>query len=123
MNVMNEPVLSEDFADRVLKRADIVIAQRRRFYRAATEAAALFLVSMGVVSWIAISGASKAPEMRPGTQSVALLGNFTEAQTEETDALSDFFPDAGSVSRFAAEYSDATDESDTDLLSDEDPSS
>jgi hypothetical protein len=49
------------------------------------------------------------------------LDATTEAQAGEPDALSDFFPDAGSVARFAAEYSDATDAADASLLSDQDP--
>ncbi len=114
-----DPVLSADFAERVLARADNLIVRNRRVRRVA----ALSLVSAAVISWAVMSGVSQLSAPHPAAQSIASSGASAEAQADETDALSDFFPDAGPVVRFATEYSDATDESDTALLSDEDASS
>ena len=118
-----DPVFSADFAERVLARADGLIARNRRVRRVTGGGAALCVVSAAVVSWVVMSRASQSPPQRPASQSVAVSDTTVEAQADETDALSDLFPDAASVARFATEYSTTTGESDTALLSDEDASS
>jgi hypothetical protein len=125
MNVRAEidPVLSADFAERVLARADVVIKRRRLVRRLTGGAAGFVFVSVAVLSWGMMSGMMRSPASRPASQSVASSDANPTAQTDEQDALSDFFPDAGSVARFASEYSDATYGSDTSLVSEEDPTS
>jgi hypothetical protein len=118
-----DPVLGADFAERVLARADVVIARQRLVRRVAGGGAALAFVSVAVVSWLMMSGMVQSPAPRSGSQTLASLDATTNTQADESDALSDLFPDAGSVARFATEYSDATDGPDTALLPDEDPTS
>jgi hypothetical protein len=122
MNATHEPVLSADFAERVLARADVVIAGRRRVRHIVGGIAALGFVSIAVVSWSMMSGMTPSPAMRGGSQNIALAGAQDQAQTDEPDALSDLFPDAASVASFASEY-DTSDDADTSILPDEDPTS
>jgi hypothetical protein len=122
MNATHEPVLSADFAERVLARADVVIAGRRRVRHIVGGIAALGFVSFAVVSWAMMSGMTQSPAMRGGSQTIALAGAQDQAQTDEPDALSDLFPDAASVASFASEY-DTSDDADTSILPDEDPTS
>jgi len=122
-DLSSNPVLSADFAERVLARADLVISKRRRVRRVAGGIAALAFASVAAVSWIAMSGAVQAPISHPQSNSIARNSTMEEVQAEETDALADLFPDAAPVARFATEYSDATDEADIALFSDQDPTS
>jgi hypothetical protein len=122
-DLSSNPVLSEGFAERVLARADLVISQRRRVRRVMGGIAAAAFVSVAVVSWIATPGLMQSPAAHPKSGVVALGGSAEEAQADGTDALSDLFPDAAPVARFATEYSDATDDEDTALFSDQDPTS
>jgi hypothetical protein len=123
MSATNEPVLSADFAERVLARADVTIARRRVARRVMFGFVAFSLVSAGVISWAAMSGSRQLIVPQPAAQAVASLDATTEAQTDEPDALSALFPDAAPVARFAVEYSDATYGSDTSLLAEQDPTS
>jgi hypothetical protein len=123
MNARTDPVLSADFAERVLVRALGIAAQRRRARIVLAGVAGLFLVSVAVASWVVMSGAWQSPAPQPAVQSAALPAATVEAQADETDALSAFFPDAESVAGFATDYSAATRETGTALLSDEDTSS
>jgi hypothetical protein len=115
----NNPVLSADFAERVLARADVVVSRRRRVHRVTGGFAALAFVSVAAISWLAMSGMMQSTPPRQDSQFVALA----DTQADEPDVLTDFFPDAASIASFETQYSDATDGPDTALFSDQDPTS
>jgi hypothetical protein len=115
----NYPVLSADFAERVMARADIVVAQRRRVRRVAGGFAVFAFVSVAAFSWVGMSRMLQSTAPRQDSQFVAL----TDTQADEPDVLTDFFPDAASIARFETQYSDATDGPDTTLFSNQDPTS
>lgn len=122
MNAGNDPILSADFAERVLARADVLVARRTRIRRVIAGGAVLSFATIAAISWAAMSGAWQ-PAQKSAPQSVALSSMPARVQSSEPDPLSDLFPDAAPVARFAAEYSDAPEGTDTTLLSDEDESS
>jgi hypothetical protein len=122
MKRANEPVLSADFAERVLARADVVIVKRRRFRRALGAVVAVTFVSAAAASWVVTSG-FRQPAVPRQARSVVIPNAATEAQADETDALSDLFPDAESVASFATEYSSAAENSETAIISDDDAAS
>jgi hypothetical protein len=122
-DVTNDPVLGADFAERVLARADIVVSRRRRVHRVTGGFAALAFVSVAAISWFAMPGGMQSPAPRADSQSVALAGLQEDAQADEPDVMTDFFPDAVSIASFETQYSAAADGPDTTLLSDEDPTS
>lgn len=122
MNAGNDPFLSADFAERVLARADVLVARRTRIRRVMAGTAVLSFAIIAAISWAVMSGAWQ-PAQQPVRQFAALSIAPAEIQFDEPDALADFFPDAAPVARFATEYSDATEGTDTALLADEDASS
>jgi hypothetical protein len=123
MKRANEPALSADFAERVLARADVVIVKRRRFRRALGAVAAVTFVSAAAASWVVTSGFRQPAIPRQASRSVVIPNAATEAQADETDALSDLFPDAESVASFATDYSSAAENSETAIISDDDAAS
>ena len=125
MNIRTEidPVLRADFAECVLAQADVTRARQRLALRVMAGVAAFSLVSVGIISWVAMSKSQQTVVPQPALQSVASLDATMDVQTEQPDALSSFFPDAGSVARFSAEYSGAAYGTDTSLLAEQDPTS
>jgi hypothetical protein len=119
----HDPVLSADFAERVLARADVVVSRRRRAYRVVGGTAALAFVSVAIVSWLSVSGMMQPPAPRVVSQSAALAGLQEEAQSGTPDVMDDLFPDAASLASFDSQYSDAAEGPDTNLLSEQDPAS
>lgn len=120
-NAETGPTLSSDFAERVLARADVFIARRTRIRRVIGGVTGLSFAVVAAISWAAISGAWQISA--PAAKFAAAKTTPVEVSSGESDALSDFFPDAASVAQFATEYSDATEGTDTALLSDGDPTS
>jgi hypothetical protein len=118
----SEPVLGADFAARVLDQADRIRNRRKRIRRMMGGLAAASGVSFAV-AWMVFAGAPQRQRPEPATLPAARV--VAVAETGEADALDDFFPDAASVARFAAQYSDETNDEgqDADPLSEEDPSS
>jgi hypothetical protein len=123
MKRANEPVLSADFAERVLARADGVMVRRRRIRRVLGVVVAVTVVSAAAASWVVTSGFRQPAISRQASRSVVIPNAATEAQADETDALSDLFPDAESVASFATEYSSAAENSETAIISDDDAAS
>jgi hypothetical protein len=119
------PHLSPDFAERAIRKADRIVAGRRRTERAVALTA---FVSMAVV--VTISGFGLAPlrdAAHPATPPVHLAqaGNEMVGSNtgEDNDALTYLFPDAASVARFDNrddQYADATDDTVTDGTQDSD---
>jgi hypothetical protein len=122
-NETNNPVLRADFAERVLERADILIARRRLVGRTIAGVAVPLLASVAILSWMAMYDVPRPQPVRAASNQIALAGVQADTQSDETDALDDLFPDAAPVAQFATEYSDATEGPDSALLSDQDPSS
>ncbi|MGH6879082.1 MAG: hypothetical protein ACREHV_17115 [Rhizomicrobium sp.] len=118
-NEMPEPYLSPDFAARVLLRSDVLRARRRTVV--AGVAAASF-AAIAAVAWTGFSRLPDASEARREPVTVTVAAASPANQAEEAAALSYLFPDAGPVARFAAQYSDATDNASdgTDLFADQD---
>jgi len=118
-----EPLLSRDFATRVLEAADGVVARRRRVRRAAGASAA-FLGIAAIAVWLGFTSASQgpAPERRPLFASASPPRAFdgsagsTVDRPGAPDALSYFFPDAEPLARYAAD--DARDDSAGALFAD-----
>ena len=117
---MREPPLAADFAARVLDRADRIRNRQKRIRRTVGGLAAASCASFAV-AWMVFVGAPQA--QRPGPAPLPAARVLPAGETDEADALEDFFPDAGSVARFAAQYSEETDDTDADPFSDDDPSS
>jgi hypothetical protein len=122
-NETNNPVLRADFAERVLERADVLIARRRLIGRAIAGVAVPAFASVAILSWMAMYDVSRQPPGRAASNQIALADSLADTQPDETDALGDLFPDAAPVAQFATEYSEAADGPDSALLSDQDPSS
>ena len=120
-DVGNDPVLSLDFAERVLARADVLVARQRRIRRIGGGIVAAGFVSVAVISWTAVSGMMQSPARHSGSAVIVASDSTELAQADDNDALSDLFPDAAPVARFATEYSAAADDTDTALFSDQDP--
>jgi hypothetical protein len=112
----NDPVLSEDFAERVLMRADRLVVQRRRISRVAGSLVAFSFVLITFASWTVLN---RRPQ--PAQQQPAPVASYAtaETQSDEQDALNDLFPDAAPVARFATDYADVTDGPDISLLSED----
>jgi hypothetical protein len=122
-NETNNLVLRVDFAERVLERADLLIARRTLIGRAIAGVAVPAFASVAILSWMAMHDVPQPPHRRAASDQVALADAPADIQSDETDALDDLFPDAAPVARFAAQYSDAAEVPDSALLSDQDPSS
>jgi hypothetical protein len=114
---MREPPLAADFAARVLDRADRIRNGQKRIRRTMGGLAAASCASLAVV-WMVFAGAPQT--RRPGPVPLTAARVLPAGETDEADALDDFFPDAGSVARFAAQYSEETDDADADPFSDDD---
>lgn len=122
---LTEPRLATGFAARVLERVDVIVARRRRVWRVVAGGAVI-----GIVSAATILGTGLFPGSRPSTPGREPVYVQTASDFEfpppraggPADALGYLLPDAGPLSRFAAEYSDATDNagSGEDVLGDED---
>jgi hypothetical protein len=127
----DEPLLSPDFAARVLRRADTIRTRRRRLRGAMTAAAGALLVALvvgprivrtpapngaGALAANSSSGSDFLAEFDAargssgGNWSSALAGN----SNGDADALNYLLPDAAPLARFANEYSAAGSGTDTD---------
>ncbi|HEX4080209.1 MAG TPA: hypothetical protein VHX61_15210 [Rhizomicrobium sp.] len=115
---MTEPRLSADFASRVLRRADLLKARRRRTWRIATVGAVVSFAAVVAAYEVVPSNAPVATAARPGPLHVA--ASAPANQSGETDVLDFLFPDAAPVARFAAQYSEDEDTDSAPGLFDDD---
>lgn len=121
---VTEPRLATDFAARVLARVDVIVARRRRVRSFVAGG-----VAVGFVAAATILGTGSLPGSKTSTPQreavyVETASDFEyppARATAPTDALGYLLPDAAPLSRFAAEYSDATDNAGNgeDVLGDE----
>ncbi|HEY5046763.1 MAG TPA: hypothetical protein VII49_01925 [Rhizomicrobium sp.] len=115
-----EPGLSADFTQRVLRRADIIIARRRRMRRVGVASAAAVVLILVIVSGTRmLSPEANAPRTQPDEIAGADAGGLLAAPSGRTDPLSYMFPDAAPVARLAERYSDDTDDSGDLLFADD----
>ena len=120
-----EPRLATDFAARVLERVDVIVARRRRVRRVVAGGIAIGFVAAAAIlgtDWFPGSKTA-APRREPVYVETASDFEFPPARAGGTaDALGYLLPDAAPLSRFAAQYSDATDNagSGEDVLGDGD---
>jgi hypothetical protein len=118
------PRLPADFAIRVLERVDVVVAHRRRVRGVVAGGAGILCVAVAMLLGTGLFPGSQTSAPRREPVYVASVQDFELPPARpagQTDALSYLLPDAAPLSRFAAEYSDATDGagSDEDVLGDE----
>ena len=113
MSANEIPDFSPDFAERVLTKADGIVARRRH-----VAVGAFSFALIAVVAWVAATRSavpSKTMVLDPAAPGFAVTAS---AQDDRTDALVYLFPDAAPVARFAAtdpdEAADAG--SDNDIL-------
>jgi hypothetical protein len=120
-NHSSEPFLGPDFASRVLSRADVVLAERRRTRRDLAGVAMSVVGAMLVVSGMAAFLVPKDSGDRPQVRYVELASSAA-SPSDPTDALGYLFPDAAPLAQFSEEYSDASENSagDEDVLADSD---
>jgi hypothetical protein len=118
---MSEPVLSPDFAARVLGEAEAVAVRRRRTRRIIAGAGGTTCAAVVIVSWATFF---RAPVASAPPRLSTLVAAASVAPASQTDdaALGYLFPDAAPVALFASQYSDANDDegTDFDVLADED---
>lgn len=101
------PELGADFAGRVLRTADGIVARRR-----GAAAGAVSIALLALVSWVALTRAEGPPQPKGPN-----LAAVDAPQDDRTAALAYLFPDAQPVARFAADYSDdADDTADSDSV-------
>lgn len=115
MRSNEKQLLSTDFAVRVLRQADRAIARRRAGLRGVAGAAAVSFLLVGIISLSSLSGTPGA--LRPEPSYVEPL-KVPTSSNDQMDPLAYMFPDATSVARFAAEYSDSSNDTgvDSDML-------
>ena len=121
---VTEPRLATDFAARVLARVDVIVARRRRVRSFVAGGAVIGLVAAATILGTDLLPVSKTstPQREPVHVETASDFEYAPARAAgPTDALGYLLPDAAPVSRFAAEYSDATDNASSgdDVLGDE----
>jgi hypothetical protein len=122
MNESSEPRFSPDFAARVLREAEAVLARRRTFRNLVAGGTLVALAAVGTITWVSYSapnGFGPRPEpayaWAPDTSQVS-----SAEQSDQPDALAYLFPDAASVARFAA-FDDTDDpRGDENVLFDQD---
>ena len=115
----DEPHLSADFAARVLRRADNVIARRRHARRTMAAAALLAVASVAAFSGLRTSPASRAAPSISAPENLADVDAAwmsASSDNENADALDYLFPDATPVASFADQYAaaDYDDNADSD---------
>ena len=109
MNANEIPDFGPDFAERVLTKADGIVARRRH-----VAAGAFSFALVAVVAWVAVTRSavpSKTTVPDPVARGFAVTAS---AQDDQTDALAYLFPDATPVARFAATDPDEAADSGTD---------
>ncbi|HWE06628.1 MAG TPA: hypothetical protein VG274_07960, partial [Rhizomicrobium sp.] len=98
---------------RVLERVDAIVARRRRIRRVVAGGVAIGFVAaaMAILGTEVLPGSkTPAPRREPVYVETASDFEFPPARAGgPADALGYLLPDAAPLSRFAAEYSDATD--------------
>jgi hypothetical protein len=107
----DEPHLSADFAARVLRRADNVIARKRQARRAMAAAALLAVVSVAAFSGLRTSPASRATPSITAPENLADVDAAwmsASSDNENADALDYLFPDAAPLASFADQYATAS---------------
>jgi hypothetical protein len=121
-----EPQLSSDFAARVIRRADRVVARQRQARHAIAATAVVVIAIAATYSGLHVSPAPKVPPPAAATDSFADADAgwlSASGQTEDADALDYLFPDAAPMASFAdqyaaASYDDGTDSDSQDAESD-----
>ena len=98
---IREPVLSADFAQSVLIKADGIVARRRR-----VAAGVMSVALVSVAAWAGLSLTRSAPTRPPVYTASADTQGITD---ERQDALAVLFPDAAPVARFAEEQNSSAD--------------
>lgn len=101
-----EPMLSPDFAVRVLARADAIAARRRETRRILAGGGALACAAVAFVSWSSLLRAPDA-SVPPRVPMLVMMASAPD-QPDDT-ALGVLFPDATPIARFDAQYGDAAD--------------
>lgn len=110
---VTEPVLRPDFAARVLEKADALALHRRKMRRLLAGTCGAACATAIALSWTILSRGAGTPAPRR----LETLAATTPAPNRPDDAaLGYLFPDAVPVATFATQYSDATEDSDLDLL-------
>lgn len=106
-----EPRLSPEFAARVLRQADLLIAGRRRLRRAIAGCTAVSILTIATVMGLRAVRPANPGSQSPPSIAEAALGSgdlLPSGQIDQGDALSYLFPDAAPLARFDATYSAAT---------------
>jgi hypothetical protein len=122
---LTEPRLATDFAARVLERVDVIVARRRRIRRVVAGGVAIgFVAAATTILGTDLFPGSKTSTPRREPVYVETASDFEYPPARAggpADALGYLLPDAAPLSRFAAEYSDATDNAGNgeDVLGDE----
>jgi hypothetical protein len=121
---LTEPHLATDFAARVLERVDVIVARRRRVQQFVAGGVAIGFVAAATILGTDLFPGSKTSTPRREPVYVQTASDFEVPPARAgapADALGYLLPDAAPLSRFAAEYSDATDNASSgdDVLGDE----
>ncbi len=121
---LTEPRLATGFAARVLERVDVIVARRRRIRSVVAGGVAIGFVAAATILGTGLYPGSKTstPQREPVYVETAAEFEYPPARAgAPADALGYLLPDAAPLSRFAAEYSDATDNAGggEDVLGDE----
>jgi hypothetical protein len=109
---VTEPRLATDFAARVLERVDVIVARRRRVRNVVAGGVAMGFVAAATILGTGLFPGSKTSTPRQEPVYVETASDFEYPPARAgapADALGYLLPDAAPLSRFAAEYSDATD--------------
>lgn len=102
-----EPMLSPDFAARVLLRADRTMARRRRIRRSIAGVAGACVLA--IAASLGMRGTQPAVPAPPSPVASNISGGelLTASRIDQGDALGYMFPDAAPLARFDSTYSAA----------------